>query len=211
MSLRKLAFVFFMLFPFLLVFSVLGWRKIIEYRYDNQIYISADAEKRPVAIVYGAAVYRGNRLSSILRDRMDTAIELYEAGIVDEILVSGDRQGVHYDEPGVMADYAIARGIPNNHIRVDGEGKRTYATCYRARNTFDYSEAILVTQGFHLPRALFTCNQLGVNSIGVEADRRMYRGENWYNIRETAATARALLDVILAKEPVLSFATALQD
>ena len=165
------------------------------------------APSRPVAIVYGAAIFRSNRLSSILRDRMDTAIYLYENGRVGAILVSGDRQDEGYDEPRAMAEYARARGVPLEDIIVDQGGKRTYDTCYRARHTFHFESAILVTQEFHLPRALFICKQLDLESIGVVADRRLYRGAKWYSLRETAATFVALIDIIRQNPPTITNAT----
>jgi SanA protein len=174
----------------------IAWRMLVQAQTKDRIYDMNNAPLRPVAVVYGAAIFGGNRLSSVLVDRMDTAIKLYEDGVVTEILVSGDRRDEAYDEPKAMAEYARGRGVPLNDIIIDEGGKRTYDTCYRARYAFNFESAILVTQKFHLPRALFTCNQLGLESIGVVADRRSYRGAKWYNFRETAATIIALYDII---------------
>ncbi len=191
---------------FLLVIASIPvvWRILVQAQTKDKIYDVNNAPSRPVAVVYGAAIFGGNRLSSILRDRMDTAIKLYEDGVVAEILLSGDRRDEGYDEPRAMAEYARSRGVPINDIIIDQGGKRTYDTCYRARYAFNFESAILVTQKFHLPRALFTCNQLGLNSIGVDADRRSYRGEKWYNFRETAATIIALYDIIRQNPPTIS-------
>jgi SanA protein len=172
------------------------WRQAIRMYYANQIHAAETVEPARVAIVFGAAVYADGRLSSVLRDRMETAIKLYESGKVERLLLSGDNSADHYDEPGAMMAYAISRGVPREHIQPDYAGLRTYDTCYRARHVFKVDEAVLVTQAFHLPRALFTCRQLGVDSSGVEADYRSYRGRRWYEMRETVATARALLDVL---------------
>ena len=179
-------------------------RILVQAQTKDKIFDVDNAPSRPVAVVYGAAIFGGNRLSSVLRDRMDTAIELYEDGVVAEILLSGDRRDEGYDEPRAMADYARSRGVLINDIIIDPGGKRTYDTCYRARYAFNFERAILVTQEFHLPRALFTCNELGLDSIGVVADKRSYRGARWYNFRETAATIIALYDIIRQNPPTIS-------
>ena len=176
------------------------WRQVVRQYYGTQIFSVESVEPSPVAVVFGAAVYSNGRLSSVLRDRMDTAITLYENGKVDKLLVSGDNREDHYNEPGAMMEYAIMRGVDPADIQPDYAGLRTYDTCYRARHIFQIEEAILVTQAFHLPRAIFTCRQLGIDSVGTEADLRPYRGSRWYEFRETIATARALWDV-LRREP----------
>ena len=95
-----------------------------------------------------------------------------------------------------MMDYAIEQGVATEDIQPDFAGRRTYDTCYRAREIFQLESAILVTQQFHLPRAMFTCQQLGIEVVGVAADAQPYRGARWYEMRETLATAVALWDVI---------------
>lgn len=185
-------------------------RVVVRWQTQKQIYSVQDSPSRPVAIVYGAAVFRGDRLSTVLRDRMDTAIDLFHAGKVSHLLVSGYRQDDSYDEPGAMAAYAIRNNVPGDRIIADDRGSRTYDTCYRAKNEFDVSSAILVTQAFHLPRAIFTCDQMGIESIGVAADKRLYRAASWYNVREVAATIVALFDVIKQNPPVLGLTSSLQ-
>jgi SanA protein len=102
-----------------------------------------------------------------------------------------------------MMAYAIQRGIPQADIQPDYAGLRTYDTCYRARYIFQVESAVLITQDFHLPRALFTCNALGVKAVGVTADRQQYRGARWYETRETAATLVALWDVVSGQKPAV--------
>ena len=109
--------------------------------------------------------------------------------MVRKLLVSGDNRFVDYDEPGRMYDYAIARGIPAADVVRDFAGRRTYDTCYRAKAIFGVEQAILVTQRFHLPRAIFTCRALGVDAIGFAADLNVYRSERYYRLREAFATA----------------------
>lgn len=184
----------------LILFLPWIWRQTVRLYYGNQIRTAETIEPARVAVVFGAAVYGDGRLSSVLRDRMDTAVALYQNGKVDRLLLSGDNREDHYNEPGAMMDYAIKQGVPPADIQPDYAGLRTYDTCYRARHIFQVEQAILVTQAFHLPRAIFTCQQLGVAVTGTEADRRTYRGSRWYEFREMIATTRALWDV-LRREP----------
>lgn len=180
----------------LLMASPWLWRGGVKWYYARHMYETAVSPQKPVAIVYGAEVNGNGRLSTVLRDRVDTAIELYHSGKVGKLLVSGDNRTVYYDEPGAMRDYAIANGVPAADVQADYAGLRTYDTCYRAKHIFGVENAVLVTQEFHLPRAIFTCRQLGVDAVGVVADKRPYRGARWYELRETGATAVALWDVI---------------
>lgn len=175
------------------------WKSWVGWYYGGLIYKVSETPPRRVAIVFGAAIYSEERLSSVLRDRMETAIGLYEAGTVQKLLVSGDNRFENYDEPTAMMTYAIRRGVPEEDIQPDFAGRRTYDTCYRARHIFEVQSVVLVTQEFHLPRALFTCNGLGLDAVGTSADLRPYRDARWYSIRETAATLVALWDVIIGR------------
>lgn len=182
------------------------WPRWVEGRYGAAIFPVEEVRSARVAIVFGARVYGNGRLSGMLRDRVDTAIDLYKAGKVQKLLLSGDNQFADYNEPGAMMDYAIAQGVPAADIQPDYAGRRTYDTCYRARAIFQVNSAILVTQRFHLPRALFLCDQLGIEAVGVAADRRVYdpRSVAFSETREIPALAAALFDVIRrAPPPVL--------
>ena len=166
--------------------------------------MSPRRRERPVAIVFGAGIRADGGLSPMLQDRMDTAIALYKAGKVRKLLVSGDNRFANYNEPGRMYDYAVRRGVPARDVARDYAGRRTYDTCYRAAAVFGVTEAVLVTQRFHLPRAIFTCRNLGVDSIGFSADRRAYLSNPYYRLRDAFATVRAWWDVKIARpEPVL--------
>jgi len=150
-----------------------------------------------VAIVFGAEVKKDGTPSAVLRDRVETAVALYKNGKVEKILMSGDNRFVDYNEPESMRQYAVSLGVPNADIVLDYAGRRTYDTCYRAKEIFGVDSAILVTQGFHLPRALFLCNSFGVDAVGVKADNYHYlkRLQIIWNIREILATAQAVWDV----------------
>ena len=152
---------------------------------------------KPVAIVFGAGLWRDGTPTPVLRDRVATAADLYFAGKVEKLLMSGDNRVQNYNEPGAMRDYAISLGVPAEDIVLDYAGWRTYDTCYRARDIFSVKDAILVTQGFHLPRAIYTCNILGVTASGVPADRRVDRrgSRAYWNLREVFATHVAIWEV----------------
>ncbi len=162
--------------------------------------------KHGVAIIFGAGLWRDGSPTPVLRDRVATGVDLYFAGKAEKLLMSGDNRFEDYNEPAAMRDYAISLGVPDDAIVLDYAGRRTYDTCYRAREIFELDSAILVTQGFHLPRALYTCNALGVAAVGVEADQRIYRRRSlaFWHTRETIATLVAMLEVhVLHPLPVL--------
>lgn len=165
------------------------------------------APRSRVAIVFGAGLLRNGQPTAVLRDRVETAVQLYQDGKVEKILMSGDNRIVTYNEPAAMRTYALSLGVPDEDIVLDFAGRRTYDTCYRAKDIFGVpAEALLITQSFHLPRAVFTCNALGLKSIGVNADRRTYRRSSqfYWALREIPATLRAVLDVwVLRPQPVL--------
>lgn len=154
-----------------------------------------DEEPKRVAIVYGAAVYKNGRLSHVLYDRVKTGVELYKAGKVKKILMSGDNSRKEYDEPTAMRNKAIELGVPEKDVIADFAGRRTYDTCYRAINIFEVKKAIHVTQEFHLPRAIYLCESMGVESIGLKANRRKYRDEKAWAKREFLAVLRAWVNV----------------
>jgi SanA protein len=120
--------------------------------------------------------------------------------------MSGDNRFVDYNEPGAMRTYAISLGVPEEDIVLDYAGRRTYDTCYRAKHIFDLDKVILVTQGFHLPRALYTCDQLGLKAEGVPADLRQYRQRSlmYWQVRESFATLVAFWELHITRPlPVL--------
>lgn len=154
-----------------------------------------------IAIVFGAGLLRDGSAGPVLSDRMQTAVSLYQAGKIEKILVSGDNRFRDYDEPEAGRQFALEHGVPDEDIVLDYAGRRTYDTCYRAKHIFGVDEAILVTQGFHMPRALTLCNWFGVDSVGVEADNRYFlkRARLWWNFRETFAVFQAAWDVMITK------------
>lgn len=172
----------------------------------THIYNVGNAPAERVAIVFGAGLARDGSPTAILRDRVETAVQLYWSGKVQKLLLSGDNRFASYNEPEAMRQYALSLGVPDDVIVLDYAGRRTYDTCFRAKAIFGLDSVLLVTQQFHLPRALFLCNALGLKAAGVEADNRRY----WplsllvWNVREILATVSAFVDVYITKPiPVL--------
>lgn len=180
---------------------LVGPRLYTAMRYGGGIQTVTEAPARPVAIVFGAGLRLDGRPTPVLYDRVATAAELYRLGKVQALLMSGDNRASNYDEPAAMRRTAMELGVPEAAILVDGAGERTYDTCYRAKVVFGVQEALLVTQAFHLPRALFLCEGLGLRATGVAADRRPYlqRSLAFWNLRETLATVAAGWDLFIAR------------
>jgi len=174
------------------------------HRYDGRIrrpeHLETNSWKRPrVAIVFGASYYSSGELSAMLEDRVKTAIALYRAHKVDRILVSGDNRTPSYNEPKAMADYLLSHAVAPRDVIVDYAGRSTYETCQRAHEIFGLERAVLVTQQFHLPRALFLANSLGLDAYGVIADQQQYGAALDYQLaREVAAEVKAFLNVHLS-------------
>ena len=172
----------------------------------TRIYTVESVPPGRVAIVFGAGLRRDGTATAILRDRVMTAARLYFAGKVEILLMSGDNSTDAYNEPVAMQAYALGLGVPRQAIVLDYAGNRTYDTCYRAQAIFGVEDAILVTQDFHLPRALFLCNALGLEAVGVESNNLNYlkRSRLIWNTRELLATFGAFMDLYISKpEPIL--------
>ena len=181
-------------------------RTLTGIRAISRMYDLQNAPQKPVAIVFGAGLTRDGRPTTVLRDRVEAAARLYFTGKVQKILMSGDNRFTEYNEPGAMRSYALSLGVPDQVIVLDYAGRRTYDTCYRAKVIFGVQEALLVTQSFHLPRALYLCNALGVRADGVSADLHPYRRsiQLIWNLRELPASLTALWDVHISHPvPVL--------
>ncbi len=170
-----------------LIPGLFAWQRIVE---PEQV------ANQQVAVVFGAGLWRDGSPTPVLEDRVKTAAALFFAGKVKKLLMSGTTTN-YYNEPKAMRNYAMSLGIPNDAIVQDYGGLRTYDTCYRALHVYGVDQAILVTQAFHLPRALFLCNALGLDAQGVAADMREYRKRSrlWWNLRELPATLVALWEV----------------
>jgi vancomycin permeability regulator SanA len=157
---------------------------------------------RHTVVVLGASVYRDGRPSDMLRDRLDTALDLYRVGKVQKILLSGDHDRRRaYDEVVVMRRYVLAHGAAPTDVFTDHSGFTTYESVVRAKQIFGVTSAILVTQGFHLPRAVYTARGVGLAAVGLTADRRSYRSTFYLHVREAFARGKAVVDVLLRTPP----------
>lgn len=171
----------------------------------DRMYRQGEAPSERVAIIFGAGLRRDGTPTAMLRDRVLTGAELYFSGRVEKLLMSGDNRFVDYNEPESMRRFALSVGVPDEAIVLDYAGRRTYDTCYRARAIFGVRSALLVTQNFHLPRALFLCNMLGLEVSGVQALNCYWNGSPFvWNVREQFATIAAFLDLYVSSpSPVL--------
>lgn len=172
----------------------------------TKTHLPAEAPQAPVALVLGAGLNRDGSPGVVLRDRVQTASELYFSGKVEKILMSGDNTTEFYNEPGAMKQFALSLGIPDEDIIIDFAGRRTYDSCYRAKAIFGVDRLIVVTQAFHLPRALFLCNAISIEADGVPADDANYRlsSYTYWWVREIVATVKAYWDVfIIHPQPIL--------
>jgi len=174
-----------------------GLRLWVEQKYRDRVYTCVeDVPPRSVAIVLGAGLWPDGSLTPVLADRVITAADLYHAGTVQKLLCSGDNRFVDYNEPQRMLEYAVSLGVPEEAIVLDYAGRRTYDTCYRARDIFGLERVVVVTQRFHAARALYLCDALGVDAVAVLADLQDYtiRRVTW-ETREYPALALAWWDV----------------
>jgi vancomycin permeability regulator SanA len=159
--------------------------------------------KKQVAIVLGAGVDSSGEPTPYLQWRVDTALKLYKAGRVQKILMSGDNSNSHYNEPVAMKKLAIKLGAKDSDVILDYAGYSTYDTCYRARYIFGVDNAVIVTQGYHLPRAVMTCNDLGIKAVGVAALRHGRDLTVTYILREWLSTNKAVLQLIAKPQPTV--------
>jgi len=172
----------------------------------NMIYTSDTVPAYPVAIIFGAWVEPSGSPSVMLADRVQMGVNLYKAGKVKALLLTGDNHIVSYNEPEAMRQYALSLGAPDSALILDYAGFRTYDSCYRAHAIFKVDQAILVTQAFHLDRALLTCNNLGITAVGVAADVVRVGGYPrsillMSEVREFPSTTLTVIDLIRGKKP----------
>jgi len=173
----------------------------VEYRWEERVFTATDVPEAPVALVFGAGLRGANQVPSpMLAERIDAAVALYQAGKVKALLVSGDNSDRTHDETRAMRRYAIAKGVPSRHVVADYAGLSTYDSIYRAHAIFGVERAILVTQRFHLPRAVFIARSLGLDAFGVAADEERQRHAP-YPFRELLARPWALALVLTRPEP----------
>jgi vancomycin permeability regulator SanA len=178
---------------------------LVIIRLDASGHISsdpADIRHHQVAIVLGAGLTRDGKATWFLADRLDAAIRLYRLGKVDGLLMSGDNSTKSHDEPAAMRDYAESKGVPAAAITLDDAGFDTYDSCYRAWRIFGVKSAVVVTQNYHLPRAVYLCRSVGIDAdgLGVRDWGRVPTGKMvHYQAREVFADIKAVWDADISK------------
>lgn len=151
-------------------------------------------------IILGAGIW-GDKPSPMLEDRLLEGIKLYQNNVSDKIIMSGDHGRKEYDEVNIMKNYAIEKGIPSENIFMDHAGFSTYESIYRAKDIFAVKKVVIVTQKYHLNRALYIANQLGLEAYGVGADPRQYVGATYREIREILARDKDFIKCIFKPKP----------
>ncbi|MFD9330928.1 vancomycin high temperature exclusion protein [Streptomyces sp. NPDC060065] len=166
----------------------------------DRLRTTADAPRTEVAVVFGAGLWNGEP-SPYLANRLDTAAKLYRAGQVKVVLVTGDNSREDYDEPDAMRTYLTEHGVPDGQIVSDYAGFDTWDSCVRAKKIFGVDRAVLISQGFHIRRAVALCQAAGVESYGVGVDAK--HDATWYygGAREVFAAGKAALDAVFKPDP----------
>jgi SanA protein len=170
----------------------------IEWHYGPKIFSPEAAPSGGTAIVFGAGLRRDGSPTAVLADRVTVASQLYLDNKVEGILMSGSNNTSGHNEPEAMRDLAIELGVPPEAILLDSQGLRTFDTCQRAKQVFALEKVLLVSQAFHLPRALVTCDALGLDAVAATADLRNYspRAMQYWKLREIPATLVAIWDIV---------------
>lgn len=166
----------------------------------DRLRTTADAPRAQVAVVFGAGLWNGEP-SPYLANRLDAAAKLYRAGRVEVVLVTGDNSRKDYDEPDAMRAYLKKHGVPERRIVSDYAGFDTWDSCVRAKKIFGVDRAVLISQGFHIRRAVALCEAAGVDSYGVGVDAK--HDVTWYygGTREVFAAGKAVLDAVFHPDP----------
>lgn len=182
---KKLLIIFLSIFLLTIVFTF-GIDGYVKFSTKNQIItVSESLELADVdcILILGAGIW-DDKPSPMLKDRLDKGIELYKKGVASKIIMSGDHGRVDYDEVNIMKDYAIEKGVPPEDIFMDHAGFSTYDSVYRVRDIFQAKKVVIVTQKFHLYRALYISNALGIEAYGIMAEPNKYSGQFYRELRE---------------------------
>lgn len=184
--------------------AAVSFLNILVIEKANNYIITVDEAKNMDAdciIVLGALVHQDGSLSDILQHRVMTGVELFNAGASDRLLMSGDNSRENYNESAAMKAYAVQLGVAGEKIFQDYAGFSTYETMYRARDVFQAKKVIIVTQKFHISRAVYLARSLGLEAYGVTCDRGRYRHEKLNNLRETGARVKAVYSAVVKPKP----------
>ncbi|UPZ16155.1 SanA/YdcF family protein [Flavobacterium humidisoli] len=194
-------------FKIFLYLAIIGLAAIVSVNYyvksstKKNIYYSIKRfPKNDVGIIFGAGI-NGNQPSKYLKDRLDAGIMLWKAKRINKILLSGDNGRDEYDELTVMKNYCFNHGVDTTKIFVDYAGFDTYSTMYRAKHIFKIKKATLISQEYHLNRAIYIGNKLGIKSVGYSANKGEYLGYNYVRFREYGSIFKSFFDVLRNRQP----------
>lgn len=151
-------------------------------------------------LILGAGIW-GDKPSPMLQDRLDEGIKLYKKGLSSKIIMSGDHGKEEYDEVNVMKSYAIEKGVPSKDIFMDHAGFSTYESVYRSKEVFEVKKMIIVTQKYHLYRALYIADRLDINAYGVNSNPKKYSGQIFREVREILARNKDFIYTIIKPKP----------
>jgi vancomycin permeability regulator SanA len=187
----------------LIILWVLGTRLIIVLYENQSICLNPKKQFSKVAVVFGAGLREDGSATQLLRDRVTRAVELFNDKTIDVILLTGSRSSKKGDEISAMLNYALQMGVPMKDILFDDFGNRTYDSCLHIRSVFGFKEAYLVTQRFHLPRALLISQRMGINCLGIPSDLSNYSllSRFFWSLREIPATIFALFELLVRPLP----------
>ncbi|MDR6762418.1 SanA protein [Flavobacterium sp. 2755] len=194
-------------FRIVLYLAIIGLIAIVSVNYyvksstKNKIYYSVKKfPKNDVGIIFGAGI-NGNQPSKYLKDRLDAGILLYKMKRINKILLSGDNSRDEYDELTVMKNYCYNHGVDTTKIFIDYAGFDTYSTMYRAKQIFKIKKATLISQEYHLNRAIYIGQKLGIKSAGYSANNGEYHGYKYVCFREYGSIFKSFFDVLRNREP----------
>lgn len=183
------------------LFVINGYVKSVAGEHILSVEEAAELENADCIIVLGCQVRDDGTLSHMLRDRLMRGLEVYDAGAAPKLLMSGDHGRKDYDEVGAMKQYAIEHGVASENVFMDHAGFSTYETVYRAKEIFEAHKVIIITQEYHLYRALYIAEQLGIEACGVSADLNRYAGQSMRDFREALARCKDWAMCIIKPAP----------
>ena len=184
--------------------AVLGLNAYVKGSVDERIITSEEASLLSdvdCILVLGCLVRSDGSPSDMLSDRLERGVELYDLGVSDKMLMSGDHGREEYDEVGAMRETAINAGVSAEDVFMDHAGFSTYESMYRAREIFGAKKIVIVSQGYHLYRALYIAEQMGLEAYGVASDQRTYRGQIMRDVREILARVKDMGKCVFMPEP----------
>lgn len=186
--------------------TVLGSVAFVRVRAAGHRYAEADVPPAPVGLVLGAQVYPDGTPSSFLAARLELGRRLLDAGTVSTLLLSGDGLAPEYDEPAAMRAYLVAAGVPEDRLVLDRYGYDTYDSCVRARRVFGLHRVLVVTQTYHLPRAVATARAVGLDADGVGDAGVSRTSPAWLRglLRDQVACVKTVIDLATSRQPVLT-------